>query len=134
MLSDLAANPDTDEYDGVLVACYSVHPLVEELSAAFESRGSAVLVTGIFEASILTSLSLVSTHPGSSSLSQMWGIVTTGVYWERHLADGVRVFLGQDEAAANSKFAGVFSTGLNAGDLHGDVSPDTVRAQAQGSD
>ncbi len=80
MLSDLAASPDTDEYDGVLVACYSMHPLVEELSAAFESRGSPVLVTGIFEASILTSLSLVSTHPGPSSLSQMWGIVTTGSY------------------------------------------------------
>ncbi|KAH8896465.1 hypothetical protein GQ53DRAFT_16156 [Thozetella sp. PMI_491] len=105
------------DYDAVLVACFSVHPLVHQLA------GDGRLGTGIFEASILASLSLLS-EPARGG---KWGIVTTGKFWERHLSDGVTAFLGGDPAEANARFAGVESTGLNAGDFHGDLDPAVVR-------
>ncbi|KAM5368457.1 hypothetical protein ACJZ2D_009527 [Fusarium nematophilum] len=108
---------DSDKYDGVLVACFSVHPLVSKLT-----RYRNLAVTGIFEASILTSLSLIPA-PGDAG---RWGIVTTGKFWEDHLSDGVRGFLGQDKTGLNHKFAGVFTSGLTAGEFH-TVSPDQVR-------
>lgn len=100
---------DLNSYDAILVACYSVHPLVQQLSHEFPSS-----VTGIFEASILTAQLLLKPHS-----DEKWGIVTTGTFWEEHLADGVKSFLGQDENLSSVKtFAGVFTTGLNAGDFH----------------
>jgi Asp/Glu/hydantoin racemase len=125
VLEDLPAGEVA--YDGIIVACYSVHPLVKELSSRL--RGRNIIVTGIFEASILTSLALISPYPLDPPAEQAWGIVTTGKFWEDHLADGVRAYLGQEQASPNSKFAGVFSTGLNAGDFHGDVPPEVIRAK-----
>ncbi|EHK25800.1 uncharacterized protein TRIVIDRAFT_62469 [Trichoderma virens Gv29-8] len=107
-------------YDAVLVACFSVHPLVKQLAHSLKP----IPVIGIFEASILTSLSLV---PLVEQEQQKWGIVTTGAFWETHLSNGVATFLGQPLPAASptsspsisdDRFAGVFSTGLNAGDFH----------------
>ncbi|KAK0672385.1 Asp/Glu/Hydantoin racemase-domain-containing protein [Cercophora samala] len=102
------------EYDAVLVACYSVHPLVHLIQ---ENRPH-LAVTGIFEASIVTSLSLL-------PYQDNWGIVTTGKFWEKHLSDGVHHFVGSENT--NSRFAGVETTGLNAGDFHGGVDPAVVR-------
>ncbi|KAK4200916.1 Asp/Glu/Hydantoin racemase-domain-containing protein, partial [Triangularia verruculosa] len=102
------------EYDAVLVACYSVHPLVHLI----QENWPHVVVTGIFEASIVTSLSLL-------PYQENWGIVTTGKFWEKHLSDGVHTFVGSEHN--NSRFAGVETTGLNAGDFHGGVDPDVVR-------
>jgi Asp/Glu/hydantoin racemase len=127
-MADVAANADFGEYDGIIVACFSVHPLVGRLSSHFHDR---VTVTGIFEASILTSLSLLSPYPTPTSDSQAWGIVTTGKFWERHLSDGVKTFLAHDISSSSSKFAGVFSTGLNAGDFHGDIPPDVIRGKLE---
>ncbi|KAH8671680.1 hypothetical protein BX600DRAFT_434778 [Xylariales sp. PMI_506] len=112
------------EYDGVLVACYSVHPLVPYLQ---EALGRSAAVTGIFEASIPAALSLL-------RAGERWGIVTTGPFWEEHLASGVSAFLGLEEAEAEAgagtgagagvrgdgRFVGVESTGLNASDFHGE--------------
>ncbi|KAM4057435.1 hydantoin racemase [Hirsutella rhossiliensis] len=109
-----------DKYDAVLVACFSVHSLVAQLSV----RHPRLAVTGIFEASILSALSLVS----SDSTGEQWGILTTGDFWEKHLADGVSEFLGRDGNAQDRKFCGVYSTGLTAGDFH-TVSPDEIRAK-----
>ncbi|OAA56847.1 Asp/Glu/hydantoin racemase [Cordyceps fumosorosea ARSEF 2679] len=103
-------------YDSILVACFSVHILVEKLSALTRAP-----VTGIFEASILTSLSLTTS-------AESWGIVTTGAFWERHLGDGVNAFLGQTVGQTNARFAGTFSSGLTAGDFH-TVSPEQVQAK-----
>ncbi|KJZ71178.1 hypothetical protein HIM_09433 [Hirsutella minnesotensis 3608] len=105
------------DYDAVLVACYSAHTLVPQLANQFPN----LAVTGIFEASILTGLSLISSTPNQ----EQWGIVTTGEFWESHLARGISDFLGRD-GTGDAKFAGVFSTGLTAGDFH-TVSPDEVR-------
>ncbi|KAI0440425.1 hydantoin racemase [Xylaria telfairii] len=110
----------SQRYDGIVVACFSVHPLVSEL----QSRGSrnTPAVIGIFEASILAAIPLL--QPG-----QKWGIVTTGEFWEEHLSDGVGAFLGTNTAQGekNAKFAGVKSTGLNASDFHHGVDPAIVR-------
>lgn len=102
-------------YDAVLVACFSVHPLVKQL--AHSLRPTPVI--GIFEASILTSLSLVPLVEKEKE-QQQWGIVTTGAFWEAHLSNGVAAFLGQplSQSISDHRFAGVYSTGLNAGDFH----------------
>ncbi|KAL2263896.1 hypothetical protein VTK26DRAFT_4456 [Humicola hyalothermophila] len=118
---DLETTPLFEKYDAVLVACFSVHPLVAKLQAkaSLTPHGSVRAVTGIFEASILTCLSLVAPH-------KKWGIVTTGKFWEDHLVQGVNDFLGAEPHARNSKFIGVETTGLDAGDFHS-VSPAVIR-------
>ncbi|GAB1315285.1 Protein dcg1 [Madurella fahalii] len=107
------------QYDAVLVACFSVHPLVGKL-AELQGTSGKLAVTGIFEASILACLSLLPPQ-------RKWGIVTTGKFWEDHLTQGVNTFLGAEPQALNAKFAGVETTGLNAGDFHGGVDPAIIR-------
>ncbi|KAH6604476.1 hydantoin racemase [Trichoderma cornu-damae] len=124
---ELQSRLQANAYDAVLVACYSVHPLVKQLAHSLKP----VPVIGILEASILTALSLIPTvEPGvqQQQQQQQWGIVTTGAFWEAHLCNGVAAFLGQPQPltsptpspgiGGDSRFAGVFSTGLNAGDFH----------------
>ncbi|KAG6049920.1 hypothetical protein E4U39_005263 [Claviceps sp. Clav50 group G5] len=94
-------------FDAILIACFSVHTLVPELSLRLD-----VPITGIFEASILTALSLLR-RP-----SEQWGIVTTGEFWEKHLCQGINEFLGISGRVEHAKFAGVFSSGLTTGELH----------------
>ncbi|KAI0390553.1 hydantoin racemase [Xylariaceae sp. FL0594] len=117
VLADLEADT-VASYDGVVVACFSVHPLVPKFQLCLARGGTSI--TGIFEASVLAAVSLLA--PGHK-----WGIVTTGKFWEDHLRDGVKEFLGTDAAADNAKFAGVESTGLNASDFHHGVDPEIVR-------
>jgi Asp/Glu/hydantoin racemase len=122
----LQDHPDVSDYDAILVACYSVHPLVSDLRT-LSSRPPQLVdrpaqaLTGIFEGSILTALALV-------SQGERWGIITTGKFWEQHLADGVKAYLGYDGAPGDlsSRFAGVESTGMNASDFHQDVDPVVV--------
>ena len=116
--SDLVEKGLLKQYDAVLVACYSVHPLVDML-ADRDGEFGRLVVTGIFEASILTCLSLLG-H------GKKWGIVTTGRFWEEHLTRGVNAFLGTDPRDRNTKFAGVETTGLTAGDFHGGLDPEFV--------
>jgi Asp/Glu/hydantoin racemase len=116
---DLEARGLLKYYDAVLVACFSVHPLVGVL-ADRDGEFGKLAVTGIFEASILTCLSLL--RP-----SKKWGIVTTGKFWEQHLTEGLASFLGTQSNVSNAKFAGVETTGLTAGDFHGGVDPQVVR-------
>ncbi|KAH7025710.1 Asp/Glu/hydantoin racemase [Microdochium trichocladiopsis] len=115
VLGDTALTSTLHEYDAAVVACYSVDPLVHEL--AHLAAAAAHTVTGIFEASITTALSLL--QPAAQ-----WGIVTTGGFWEDHLTQGVAGFLGQD--VIYPSFAGVHTTGLNAGDFHKGVSKEEI--------
>jgi Asp/Glu/hydantoin racemase len=134
---------DSDAYDGVLVACYSEHDLVKQLTARYKDR---LCVMGIFEASVLTALSLVSPFGDSQhGLGTHWGIVTTGAFWEGHLSEALAKYLGVSKPAESNtppsegdnrpgllqkshKFAGVFSTGLNADDFHsGRLSEETIQ-------
>ncbi|KAK3493582.1 Asp/Glu/hydantoin racemase [Neurospora crassa] len=124
VLQDLSSNLQLlKDHDAVLVCCYSVHQLVPGLSELASSNGFPLSVTGIFEASVLTCLSLL-TGP-----TKKWGIVTTGKYWEEHLTVGVKKFLGQEEGVNNAKFAGVQTTGLDAGDFHGDIPKEVIDAK-----
>ncbi|PON24215.1 hypothetical protein TGAM01_v206903 [Trichoderma gamsii] len=115
-------------FDAVLVACFSVHPLVKQLAYSL----TPVPVIGIFEASILTGLSLIPTAEADGVHKQhKWGIVTTGAFWENHLLNGVAAFLGSSTASSSfsdPRFAGVFSTGLNAGDFH-TISQDEINVR-----
>ncbi|KAF2276325.1 uncharacterized protein EI97DRAFT_433163 [Westerdykella ornata] len=106
------------QYDGFLVACYSKHPLVPILKEQEAIKGARKAVTGIFEASVGTSLQI--THP-----DEKFGIVTTGKVWEKILSQAVVDFLGTG-SEASKRFAGVETTGLNATDLH-DAPPEEVR-------
>ncbi|KAE9375092.1 hypothetical protein N431DRAFT_436636 [Stipitochalara longipes BDJ] len=105
------------QYDAFLVACYSVHPLVEMLR---EKLAPHQHVTGIFEASISTALALLPLELGSTR-KQKFGIVSTGTYWKRALSEGVAAFLGirdMDSLDGCARFKGVETTGLSAIELH----------------
>lgn len=105
-------------HDGFLVACYSQHPLVPALKEDPAIKDARKPVTGIFEASVATSLQLI--RP-----DEKFGIVSTGKVWESLLTDATIAFLGS-ESGASSRFAGVETTGLNATDLH-DAPAEEVR-------
>jgi Asp/Glu/hydantoin racemase len=107
-----------DQYDGYLVACYSKHPLVPILKGESVVQTSRKPVTGIFEASVSTSLQII--HP-----DEKFGIVSTGKVWEQILSEAVVDFLGTG-SEASKRFAGVETTGLNATDLH-DAPAEEVR-------
>lgn len=42
---------------------------------------------------------------------------------------GVKKFLGQEEEGSNARFTGVQTTGLDAGDFHGDVPKEVIDAK-----
>jgi allantoin racemase len=80
-----------DGYDGVVVACYSPHVVIEGIREA-----SAVPTVGILEASVLYSL----------PLGARFSIVTTSPRWEPLLADGLRS-LGLHERCASVRSSGL---------------------------
>lgn len=107
-----------DRHDGFLVACYSQHPLVPALKEESLIRSARKPVTGIFEASVGTSLQSI--HP-----NEKFGIISTGKVWESILTEATVAFLGTG-TEASKRFAGVETTGLNATDLH-DAPAEEVR-------
>lgn len=114
VIEDLIVSGKITQYQAFLVACYSVHPLVGFIRGELEKVGLRAHVMGIFEASILTALSLL---PQTSGVGR-FGIVSTGQYWEKALSDGVKNFLGTNSGQENTRFAAVSTTGLNADQLH----------------
>ncbi|KAG9191413.1 hypothetical protein G6011_09501 [Alternaria panax] len=113
-----ALRRELDKHDALLVACYSQHPLVPLLKEEAGIKNARKPVTGIFEASVATSLQLI--HP-----EEKFGIVSTGKVWEEILTEATIAFLGTG-ADAGKRFAGVETTGLNATDLH-DAPAEEVR-------
>ncbi|KAH0238641.1 hypothetical protein KCV06_g268, partial [Aureobasidium melanogenum] len=114
--------PLLETHDAFLVCCYSAHPLVGQLKARPEVAGRRKPVTGIFEASISSSLQAIG--PG-----ERFGIVSTGKVWEATLREAVDNYLGvEDNTEGSAAFAGVQTTGLNATELH-DTSPVEVRSR-----
>ncbi|KAA8895857.1 Asp/Glu/hydantoin racemase [Sphaerosporella brunnea] len=98
--------PLVREHDGVLVACYSAHPLVAMLRRVAAPAG--VVVVGIMEASVHHAL----------ALGDRFAIVTTGAAWEPLLARGVAELLGCDGDGGCARLAGVRGTGVDADRLH----------------
>ena len=89
---------------GVLLACYSDHPLVGAL------RTGAQPVVGIMEASVYHALAQL------RGPAARFAIVTTGRVWEALLADGVRALLGGD-----ARLAAVAAQLMDAGACAGPV-------------
>ncbi|KAE8153852.1 tubulin-domain-containing protein [Aspergillus avenaceus] len=126
--------PLVSKYDAFLVACYSAHPLVGMLKDAIQKYEESTLpatkrkyVTGIFEASVVMSLSLVSSFQltGDRELHKAqsldtFGIISTGSVWKDELSNAVKEMLvrsGENTSSTN-RFAGVETTGLTAVELH----------------
>ena len=110
--------PLLPNHDAFLVACYSQHPLVdvlrEECSKVMSEAKTPWVrkyVLGIFEASLVAGLSLISDQ-------HAFGIVSTGKVWEAALDQAVRDFMGAAVTSKPDKFAGCETTGLNATELH----------------
>jgi Asp/Glu/hydantoin racemase len=126
------------DFDAFLVACYSAHPLVGILRKAiaeYESNHNNQrhrYVTGIFESSVTTSLSLVSAFNLTSvkyaraQVEDSFGIVTTGSVWKQELTNAVTEMLVGEGKDAPACFAGVETTGLSALELH-HTDPEEVR-------
>ncbi|EAL90670.1 aspartate/glutamate racemase family protein [Aspergillus fumigatus Af293] len=108
--------PLVPKYDAFLVACYSAHPLVGMLKEAITEKDSTIpeyrkkYVTGIFEASVLTSLSLVSSFHlmGDANLHKAQSRDTFGIMIVNSGGGG----------GSTARFAGVETTGLTASELH----------------
>lgn len=139
--------PLVAKYDAFLVACYSAHPLVGMLRETIDKLEDAALlelgptanikrkyVTGIFEGSIVTSLSLVSSFQltwdggfGKSQAKDTFGIVTTGSSWKNELTNAVSdMLVNSGDKNPSNRFAGVETTGLTAVELH-TTQPEEVR-------
>lgn len=125
------------QYDAFLVACYSCHPLVGMIKRQIKASERAnpsrrkQYVTGIFEASVTASLSLISAFnfvtPGELKKKQAeetFGIVTTGSAWKEELSKAVTDMLVG--SGPSSRFAGVETTGLTAVELH-TTAPEEVK-------
>ena len=87
-------------FSGIIVACFSMHPLIQMLR---EWTSSPVL--GILDASIGCSL-LYS--------SKKFGFITTGPYWINEFEDAVRNFIG---ASSSERYAGTICTNLGVVEL-----------------
>ncbi|KAJ5682521.1 gamma-tubulin [Penicillium macrosclerotiorum] len=121
---------EMEKYDAFLVACYSAHPLVgiiREKIEEFEQNNPTQkhrYVTGIFEASITTALSLTSGFNLTTvmyerkQVADSFGIVTTGNAWKEELANAVTEMLAGVDQNYPACFAGVETTGLSAIELH----------------
>ncbi len=83
--------PVAHRYDGLIVACYSAHPVIGALREAL-----AQPVMGIMEASILHAL----------PLGDRFSIVTTSARWVPLLHEGVRV-LGVEDRCASVRSTGM---------------------------
>ncbi|KAI9835983.1 MAG: hypothetical protein M1837_003550 [Sclerophora amabilis] len=102
--------PLLSAHSGVLVACYSAHPLVIQLK-----EHTDIPIVSILEASVLAALPLLSTsHKDPSAPTSRFGIVSTGKIWAGLLPQAVEEFLGGPSA----RFAGVETTGMSAAELH----------------
>ncbi|KAL9091657.1 MAG: hypothetical protein Q9165_004733 [Trypethelium subeluteriae] len=99
--------PLLEQYHGFLVACFSQHPLVPLLKKQDAVKRERKCVTGIFEASVGSSLLAMDRE-------QRFGIVTAGKAWEELLTNAMSTWLG----SGLERFAGVESTGLKAVELH----------------
>ncbi|OKL63938.1 hypothetical protein UA08_00861 [Talaromyces atroroseus] len=134
--------PLIPQYDAFLVACYSAHPLVGMLRATIrgleskarrsdsgtlhvlagseiiDPRKSRKYVTGIFEASVSSSLMLMSafnlqtewSHRKTQS-QDTFGIVTTGAVWKPELTKAVSAMInGPEENEGSGKGANLPSS------------------------
>jgi len=90
--------PLADAYDGLVIACYSPHPVIGALREALTQP-----VVGIMEASMLHAL----------PLGDRFSIVTTSPRWQPLLEEGVRL-LGVERRCASVRSSGLAVLDLEA--------------------
>lgn len=99
-----------DSYDGFLVACYSDHPLVNELRKRICRPG--VVVMGIFQASMLYAMNFASEASKAA-------ILTSGREWEPLLDSAITKFCaGNPDHFPTTKFIPTLASGISVLDLH----------------
>lgn len=95
---------DPLDYDGVVIACFSTHPLIDALRGIYAAKAHHGRVLGIYHAGVASAL--LSPEP--------FGILATGTGEKPNLVTATADFLG---SAASSRFAGVLTTGLQVVEL-----------------
>jgi Asp/Glu/hydantoin racemase len=106
-LSELTgASPtlDLEDFDGVLVSCFSEHPLISALSSHLASLGSNTRVLGMLHAGFASAL--LTPEP--------FGIIATGTGPKPNLIIAAANFLG---SGTSSRFVGSLTTGLGVVEL-----------------
>lgn len=98
------AKVDISGYDGVLVCCFSEHPLIDRLSDHFAERRQRILVLGMFHAGVANAI--LTRGP--------FGIIATGTGDKPNLVIAVANFLGSHPS---SRFAGVLTSNLKITEL-----------------
>ncbi|ODQ45914.1 hypothetical protein PICMEDRAFT_34341 [Pichia membranifaciens NRRL Y-2026] len=97
-------------YDGYLIACYSDHPLVNELQTKITRSG--VVVMGIFQASMLYAMNFASQNNKAA-------ILTSGHDWEPLLDRAITKFCANDRGSfPATKFIPTLAAGIPVLDLH----------------
>ncbi|WVQ81390.1 hypothetical protein IAT38_003514 [Cryptococcus sp. DSM 104549] len=92
-------------FDGVLVCCFSDHPLIARLGEVVEAQGGKTLVMGMFHAGLAQALLLT---------RGVFGILATGTGIKYSHIISVEDFLGAKES---TRFAGSITTGLGVVEL-----------------
>lgn len=97
------------EFDGYLIACYSDHPLVQELQK-YTKPGAVVM--GIFQASMLYALQF-------ATETNKAAILTSGADWETILDEAVGKFCGcESDSFPHNKFENTIAAGVPVLKLH----------------
>lgn len=109
-------------YSGIVVACFSAHPLVPVLKELLAGYDKPPPVLGILESSVLAALQLgptfgiATTGPRTSEHSDKCsGVLMNQTEWEPLFDEAVRAM-----GISPTRYTGTKGTGFNAVSLHGD--------------
>lgn len=93
--------PRLKDYDGILVACYSNHPLIHALKDLQKTSPRKTAVSGLFNASLAYAV---------SHLPQKFAILTSNNEWEIILNDSVKLYFGGVDIPY---FCGTYASNVN---------------------
>ncbi|WVQ92943.1 hypothetical protein IAU59_000004 [Kwoniella sp. CBS 9459] len=102
-LSELQSRMDA--YDGILVACFSEHPLIAALITHAANKAIPLTVLGIYHAGVATAM---------LRTTGKFGIIATGSGIKENLITATSRFLGSPDS---DRFAGAITTGLTVVEL-----------------
>ncbi|CCK70058.1 Dcg1p KNAG_0D03100 [Huiozyma naganishii CBS 8797] len=109
MLTDAGSVYFYNKYDGVLVACFSDHPLVAELLSVIKSTTSKTVVMGLLDTSI---------HYCNMINSKPFSIITSNKEWVPILNESVESKYLTSSVINQSLWKGTISSDIQVLDLH----------------
>lgn len=119
-LSDASSSHFYDLYDGVLIACFSDHPLVEALSSLAAKDNSSTIVMGLLNSSIAYC---------SLQVNKAFSILTSNKEWVDILNNSVESKFLTNQS--KKYWMGTVSTDLEVLDLHSPENFNTILSIAQ---